>query len=146
MARKSLDGKSTTGWGPPSREETMQHVRSGAAVLGLLSAACAGSPPPQEKVASSEAIVQKASEEGAREVPQAGMYLELAENELERGKALMRAGQNRDAAGELAKAQADAEVALALTKESGTRAAAQRAKARAEALRSGLSRSAIGGG
>jgi uncharacterized protein YqfA (UPF0365 family) len=125
----------------------MKYVRLGTTVVvGILAASCVGAPPPHDKVASSEAAVRSAQELGGREVPQAGVYLELAQNELERGKALMRSGNNREAAAELDKARADAEVALALAKESKTRVAAQQAKARAQALRAGIPGSAIGGG
>jgi hypothetical protein len=125
----------------------MKYLRLGPIVLaGILSASCAGAPPPHAKVASSEAAVRSAEELGARTVPQAGLYLELAQKELDQGKALMRDGKNREAAESLVKSQADAEVALALARESRTRTAAEQAKARVQALRQGTPGSAVGGG
>ena len=128
-------------------EETMKYVRLGTmALYGIVSAGCVSTPVPHDKVASSEAAVRSAAEVGAGEVPQADVYLELAQRELDQGKALMRDGNNRDAAAQFDRAQADAEVALALSKEQKTRAAAQQAKQRAQALRSGIPGSGIGGG
>ena len=125
----------------------MKNVRLGPMVLGgLLAASCVSAPAPYEKAASSEAAVRSAEEVGARDVPQAGLYLELAQKELEQGKALMRSGKNREAASALEMAQVDAEMALAVAREAKTRAAAQQAKARAQALRAGIPNSAIGGG
>ena len=116
------------------------------ALAGVLSASCASTPPPTEKAASSEAAVRTAEEIGARNVPQAGLYLDLAQKELDHGKALMRAGQNQEAASAFAMSQADADVALALARESRTRMAAQETKARAQALRQGIPGAAVGGG
>jgi hypothetical protein len=107
---------------------------------------CASTPAPTQKAASSEAAVRTADEVGARDVPQAGLYLDNAQKELEHGKALMRAGQNHDAAQAFSMSQADAEVALALARETRTRVAAQETKARAQALRQGMPGSAVGGG
>jgi hypothetical protein len=102
-----------------------------------LAAGCVGAPPPHDEVPSSEA---------ASNGPQAGVYLDLAQKELDQGKTLMQQGKNREAALMLERAQADAEVASAFAQESRTKIAAQQAKARAQALRADLPNSAIGGG
>jgi hypothetical protein len=115
-------------------------------VLGALSTSCASSPPPQDKAVSSETAVRTAEEVGAREVPQAGQYLDLAQKELDQGKALMRAGKNHDAAMAFSRAQADADLSLALARESKTRVAAEQTKARAQALRQSIPGAAVGGG
>lgn len=125
----------------------MKYVGLGPIVIvGILSAGCVGAPAPHEKVASSEAAVKSAQEVGASNVPQASLYLELAQKELDQGKTLMREGKNREAAHVLEMAQADAEVALASARENRTRTAAQQAKARAQAMRSNIPGSAVGGG
>jgi hypothetical protein len=127
----------------------MTYVRPGAlAIVGLLAASCGGgSPPPHARVASSEAALRSAREVGAQQVPQANLYLDLAQNEFERGRALMKGGQNREADEMLQRAQADAELALATTREAQTRAAAEQTKARVQALRAGMPPgSAVGGG
>jgi hypothetical protein len=115
-------------------------------VLGALSTSCASTPPPQDKAISSETAVRTAEEVGAREVPQAGQYLDLAQKELDQGKALMRAGKNHDAALAFSRAQADADLSIALARESKTRVAAEQTKARAQALRQSIPGAAVGGG
>jgi len=113
--------------------------------LGLLSASCVGSPVPNAKVASPEAAVQRARV--SAETPQASLYLELADSELDRGKALVRNGQYDEANAVLQRAEADADLALAMGQENETRAAAEQTKARAQALRSRVAPpSAVGGG
>ena len=126
----------------------MKYVQLGTSVvMGMLAAACASAPVPQVTAVSSEAAVRTAEEVGARDVPQAAMYLQLAHDELDRGKALLQKGENRDAAMMLSRAQADAELALSLSREQKTRVAAQEAKARVQAVRSGAAPgSAVGGG
>jgi hypothetical protein len=116
------------------------------ALAGILSASCASTPAPREKAAASQTAVHAAEEVGARDVPQAGQYLDLAQKELDQGNALMRAGKNHEAASSFAMSQADAEVALALARESRTREAALQAKTRAQALRQQVQGSAVGGG
>jgi hypothetical protein len=111
----------------------------------MLGAACASVPAPYDKLASSEAAVKSATDMGAKDVPQAANYLELAQNELDQGKGLIRKGENRDARNSLVKAQADADNAMGATRENKTRVAANEAKARLEAARSGQA-PAIGGG
>jgi hypothetical protein len=125
----------------------MKYLRLGPmVVLGALSTSCASTPPPHEKAASSEAAVRTAEEVGARDVPQAGQYLDLAQKELDQGKALMRSGNNHDASLMFQKAQADAELALGLARENRTRVAAEQTKARAQALRQSIPGAAVGGG
>src|SRR5689334_10017256 len=89
-------------------EETMRNVVvGGVLMMGLWCAGCGGSAAvPTQKVASSEAAVRAAQEAGAHNVPQAGQYLELAQNELERGRILLRNGDNDVASDMFARAQA----------------------------------------
>jgi uncharacterized protein YqfA (UPF0365 family) len=125
----------------------MKYVPLVAVGLGLWSASCVGSPVPNDKVASSEAAVQRARTSGAGEAPQAGLYLDLAQNELDRGKALIRSGDNDEANAVLQRAEVDADLAVAMARENQTRTAAEQTKARAEALRARIvPQSAVGGG
>ena len=125
----------------------MKYVRFGTAVLaGILVAACASAPPPHDRAAAAEASVRSAQEAGAREVPQASLYLQLAQDQLEKGKALMQKGDNKEARAEFVRSQADAELASAMTSQNKSKTAAQQSKARAEALKSGAPGSAVGGG
>ncbi len=94
-------------------------------VIGVGAGACASAPPPHERVASSEASIRGAREVGAEQIPQGALELKLAQEELERAKAQMRAGDNSAASFTLLRSQADAELALALAREAKTRAEAQ---------------------
>jgi len=98
-------------------------VGGGIAVLGLV--ACAGTPAPHEKAASSQAAITTAKEVHAEQVPQAALHLKLAQEQFDKGKALMNDGDNRAASFMLMRAQADAELALALAHENKTRTEAQ---------------------
>jgi hypothetical protein len=78
--------------------------------------------------------VHAADEAGAREVPQAGGYLELAERELARAEGQLLGRDADGARGWARRAWADAEVARILAVEVATRAAAQYTQAEAEAV------------
>jgi hypothetical protein len=123
----------------------MKMSRLATALMAILGAACASFPAPYDKLATSEAAVKSATEMGAKDVPQAANYLELAQNELDQGKGLIRKGENRDARDMLLRSHADADLALAAARENKTRVAANEAKARLEAAKSGAA-PAIGGG
>jgi Domain of unknown function (DUF4398) len=127
------------------------HFGTGGLISILLAslAGCGSSsvPPPNDQAAKSEGSIRAAQEVGARDVPEAALYVQLAQDGLERGKKYMRQGDNRDAKMMLLRAQADAELALAMARESKTRAAAEQAKARVAALRMGVAPgTAVGGG
>jgi hypothetical protein len=107
----------------------------GSVAVGLV--ACASTPAPHEREASSEASIRAANEVGAAQVPQAALHLKLAQEQLEKAKAQMKDGDNNDAAYTLLRAQADAELALSLARENKTRTEAQQVIDRARAFRSG---------
>ena len=95
----------------------------GIAALGLV--ACGGVPPPHDKEASSQAAIRTAHEMNAEQLPQAALHLKLAQEQFDKGKALMNDGDNSRASFVLMRAQADAELALALARENRTRTEAQ---------------------
>lgn len=97
--------KSKTGW-------TAVGV-SAAAMMAI--SGCAGTPAPNAKVASSEAAIRAAQETGSGNVPQAALHLKLAEEQLQSAKALIRDNENKRAEYVLLRAQADAELAIALS-------------------------------
>jgi len=113
-------------------------------ITGLGLVACASTPPPSEKEASSAATIRAASEIGAAQVPQAALYLKLAQEQLEKGKAQMNDGDNQAAGYTLLRAQADAELALSLARENKTRSDAEQMIAKVHSLRN--EHPAIGGG
>jgi len=95
----------------------------GMAALGLV--ACGSTPAPHEKEASSQAAIRSAKELHAEQVPQAALHLKLAQEQFEKGNALMKDDDNRAASYMLLRAQADAELAIALARENKTRTEAQ---------------------
>lgn len=103
-------------------------------VLGV--GACASAPPPVERMASAEAAVRAAREVGSDRVPSAELQVKLAEEEIQKARALSNDGDNREAETMLLRASADAELAVALAREDQQKVAAQRALDQANELRS----------
>jgi hypothetical protein len=88
----------------------------GVSAFGILGAAgCASSPPPNAKVASSEAAIRAAQEAGSKSVPQAALHLKLAEEQLQSARGLIHDNENERAEFVLMRSQADAELAIALS-------------------------------
>jgi Flp pilus assembly protein TadD len=111
-------------------------------LVALMVGACASAPPPTDKMASTEASVRTARELGADGIPTAQLHLRLADEELQKAKALSADDENEHATTMLQRASADAELALALAKEQGTQADAQRALKEAHDLEPGAAPSA----
>lgn len=109
-----------------------------AMVVGsvLFAAAVAGcaSTPPINKEASTSAI-RAAEEVGASSIPSASLYLQLAKEELENAKALAAKGDKEQAESMLLRAQADGELAVALSRGEADRAEATRAIEQVRQLR-----------
>jgi len=93
-----------------------------AATAGLV--ACGSSAIPADKLARSEAAVRSAHELGAEKNPNAALHLKLAQEQLAQGKALIKDGENKRAEYILARAEADAEVAMNLSRQSVAKAEA----------------------
>jgi hypothetical protein len=108
---------------------------SAAAVMGMVG--CAGTAPPNARVASSEAAIRAAEETGSRKVPRAALHLKLAEEQLESAKALIRDNENERAEYVLMRAEADAELAVSLSRTSTSNAQAGAAVDAARAVRTG---------
>ena len=90
--------------------------------LGLLTlsaalAACAGAPVPTTRLATSRSAVQVAEQAGGEMTPGASQRLALARSELGAAEELLKRGENREAELVLVRAQVDAEVSLAMTRE-----------------------------
>jgi len=79
--------------------------------------ACASAPVPAERLASAEATVRGATEIGAEATPQAALHLKMARDQIAEAKKSIAAGDTEQAAWALNRAQADAELALALARE-----------------------------
>jgi hypothetical protein len=105
----------------------------GGCVLAI-SVACASSPVDSERLAASEAAIRAAREMGAEKVPPAQLHLQLAKEQEEQAKKLLKDGDKKRADVLLIRSQADAELALALAREAPARAEAQRALDRVKQL------------
>jgi hypothetical protein len=106
---------------------------SAAAMMGIV--ACASSPVPNAKIASSAAAIRAAQEVGSANLPRAALHLKLAEEQLQSAKALIRDNDNSRAEYVLMRAQADAELAIALSRTAASNAKAGAAVGAARAVR-----------
>lgn len=97
-----------------------------AAIVGG-TVGCASTPVPSDRVASTTAAVRAAEEVGASGNPSAALHLKLAKDQLEQARTLINDNDNRRATMVLLRAEADAEVAVALAKEANLRGEAQQA-------------------
>jgi hypothetical protein len=91
--------------------------------VALTDLACASSPPVAQQEQSS-ASIRAAEEVGAKQVPAAALYLQLAKEQFEASK---HEGDADRSSRLLARAQADSELALALARSETERTAAQAA-------------------
>lgn len=96
----------------------MRSITTGVmAGIGLLSFACASAPQPTERLAGAQAAVRAAKEVGAAEVPQAQLHTQLAEEQIIHANKLIAEGDMERAEMILRRATADAELAVALSRE-----------------------------
>jgi hypothetical protein len=108
------------------------------AIVGVVGVSgCTSAPVPHAKVASSQAAIRAAQETGSRDVPQAALHLKLAEEQLEQAKKLIRDDETERASYVLSRAEADAELAVALSRVERSKAKAGTALDNVRAVRSG---------
>ena len=100
-------------------------------------AGCGGAALPADRLASAEAGIRGAREVGADSVPEAALHLKMARDQVAQAKALSNSGDADRAAMMLSRAEVDAELALALTRETGARAEADAVLAQVQAMRRG---------
>ena len=103
--------------------------------LAAALAACGGSAPPTQRMASAEAAIRGAQEIGATSEPRAALHLKLAQEQVEKAKRYVEDGQNIQADLALQRAQADAELSLAIAREAKTVADAKAAQEDIDKLR-----------
>ncbi len=106
--------------------------------VGAAAVGCGGAPVPNAQVTSSAAAVRAAQELGAKNEPQAALYLHLAQEKREKALALINEGENLEARRLLERAEADAEVAVALAIAQDTREQALKAQQEVQRMREGL--------
>ena len=103
-------------------------------VVGLaLFSGCASTPPLRTEASTSE--ISAAEEAGAAKVPQASLHLQMAKEELELAKGLSAKGEKKRAASMLLRAEADAELAVALSRGDAEKSEARAAIERVHQLR-----------
>lgn len=88
-----------------------------AACLSMSLLGCGTVLPPNEKLTEAEAAIRGAREIGAPEVPRASLHLRLAEEQLDKARNLMAREQHARAELALIRAQSDAELAIAVSRE-----------------------------
>lgn len=115
----------------------MRHVHiimvAGSILIAATIAGC-GTGPAVDKEASTSAI-RAAEESGASKVPSASLYLQLAKEELENAKGLVTKGDKKEAETMLLRAQADGELAVALSRGDADKTEATKAIERVRQLR-----------
>ena len=80
-------------------------------------AACGGSALPPAKVADTQSSISAAAAVGADQHPQAALHLKMARDQLKQAQGLLEDGKDEAARLVLERADADAEVALMITRE-----------------------------
>jgi hypothetical protein len=114
----------------------MMHARLCAAVVpAVLVFGCASTPMPADRLASAEAGIRGAQEVGADSVPQASLHLKMARDQVAQAKGLSESGDNERATLVLARAETDAELALALARESVARGEANAVLTQIQSIR-----------
>jgi hypothetical protein len=104
-----------------------------ALALGGTTVGCASSPHLRTEKTTSG--IRAAEEIGATKVPQASLHLQLAKEELERARVLAKNDEKNRAISMLSRAEADAELAIALSRADAEKAEAQGAMDRVRQLR-----------
>lgn len=97
--------------------------------IGLLAVACGSAPEPTERLATAQASIRAAKEIGADNVPQAQLHAQLAQEQVNQANKLIEEGENERADYVLRRANADAELAVALAREATSQKQTQAAEA-----------------
>lgn len=108
-----------------------------SSVALCLAVGCGGTAMSPTKLADSASAMRGAEEAGARQVPAAALHLKLAEEQLELAKKLDADGDGEQANRMLARAQIDAELAVALAREGTAKTEAENVKAEIEKAKGG---------
>lgn len=115
----------------------MRHMNmamlAGSVLFAVVIAGC-GSGPAVNNEASTSAI-RAAEESGASKIPSASLYLQLAKEELENARGLAAKGEKEQSESLLLRAQADGELAVALSRGETDKTEATQAIERVRQLR-----------
>lgn len=109
------------------------HIARGLLLaIGFVAAGCASTRPLHTE--TSTAAIRSAEDLGANDVPKASLHLQLAKEELAAAKELNEDKQPEEAKSLLLRAEADAELAIALSEADAERLAAEAAMDRVHKL------------
>lgn len=108
---------------------------AGTFLLAATIVGCASGPEFSKSTEKSTSAIRGAEEVGASKVPNAALHLHLAKEALERAKELDAKGKKEEAISMLARAEADAELAVALSHEQKEKTEAAQAVERVRKLR-----------
>jgi Domain of unknown function (DUF4398) len=97
--------------------------------------ACGGSGPPTHQLAESNSAVRAAEELGAANTPKAALHLKMARDHLKNAEQLIDDEEYEDASMVLKRAEADADLAVALARESNARTQAEQALRKVQELK-----------
>lgn len=111
-----------------------------ACFFGCSLLACGGAAVPQDSLTAAQADVKGAEVGGAADNPQAALHLKLAKDQIAVAQQDIANGDNEAAARTLDRAQADAELALALAKEAKAQGDASDASEQVGKLRKEISK------
>ncbi len=115
------------------------HNRGWILLLVFLGVAgCGGAAPPNRQLTSAEAAIRGAQEVGAAEIPLGNMHLKDAQRRVAKAKGLMDDGNHERATLVIMRAQADAELAIAMAREKAMDDEVNEALAHAKQLRDKL--------
>lgn len=106
-------------------------------LVALTAVGCASTPPPSEQNAASQSAIRGAKEVGAQGVPEASLFLRLSEEEVARSKVLLANGDKSESDLALKRADADAELAIALTRQKTAEDEAKAQTAKLQAAKAG---------
>ena len=99
----------------------MKSAIAAIAIAGLWLAGCSSTPPPVQRMTTAKASVRAAQELGADQVPKAQLHLQLAEEQVRHADELIDRGKMERADLLLQRANADAQLAIAITRQDAAR-------------------------
>lgn len=109
-----------------------------AAVLtAFAGSGCGSAPAPTERLTTAEAAIRGAMEVDANSLPRGALHLKLAQEQVDKAKRYIEDDMNQRADLALRRAQADAELAIALAREHEMKEKAKAAHQRLERLKAG---------
>jgi Domain of unknown function (DUF4398) len=115
------------------KEDTMNRIAS-SALFAVCVVACGGSTLPPAKVADTQSSISAATAVGADQNPQAALHLKMARDQLKQAQGLIDDDKSDEARLVLERANADAEVALMITREAEAHDNVKKAQADVQGL------------